>query len=180
MFNSVSRLITCSPPSWFRLRSSSTTATAATSSIAAKATKNLFAQEQAASSSLTNNTSDYSSLTSNNNTTTTTSSRWEGVGTEAAANAIAKSKNIVFVLGAGISAPYLPDFRTPEVGLYALIRKSGKFDSLEGSEILKECPEEIFTPEFIQRFPKLFFRVVEEMKLWPACRDIRGVDDGSD
>ena len=154
MFNSVSRLITCSPPSWFRLRS------AASSSASSSASKKL--SKKSSSSAATISTSENQQGVKN---------VWEGIGTEAAANAIENSKNIVFVLGAGISSPLLPDFRTKDIGLYDQIRKSGKFNHLEGSELLAECPEEIFTPEFIQRYPKLFFHVVEEMKLWPASRD---------
>ena len=82
-----------------------------------------------------------------------------------AAEIIRKSNNILFSVGAGISTEYLPDFRTKKIGLYDMLRNSTMFNNYEGISELRECPEEIFTQRFILRHPKLFFKVIEEMKL---------------
>jgi NAD-dependent SIR2 family protein deacetylase len=94
-----------------------------------------------------------------------------------AAEIIRRSNKILFSVGAGISSQYLPDFRTKKIGLYDMIRNSTMFNEYSGIENLRECPEELFTQEFILRYPKLFFKVVEEMKLWPSSRpDVPATD----
>ena len=87
-----------------------------------------------------------------------------------AAEIIRKSNKILFSVGAGISSQFLPDFRTKNIGLYDMLRNATMFNDFDGIDTLQACPEELFTQEFILRYPKLFFKVIEEMKLWPSSR----------
>lgn len=90
---------------------------------------------------------------------------------------IRKSNKILFSVGAGISSQYLPDFRTKKIGLYDMLRNSTMFNDFDGIDTLQQCPEELFTQSFILRHPKLFFKVIEEMKLWPSSRpDVPATD----
>eukprot|EP00039_Didymoeca_costata_P011706 m.165679 g.165679 ORF g.165679 m.165679 type:complete len:233 (+) comp15264_c0_seq3:3203-3901(+) len=67
------------------------------------------------------------------------------------AELISVHNNIVAIVGAGISVSCgIPDFRSPESGLYALIEKMPEFESL--SE-----PQCLFDLEQFQADPKFFF-----------------------
>jgi len=69
-----------------------------------------------------------------------------------------KYKNVIIMSGAGLStAAGIPDFRSPEKGLYAKI--ATKYKSLTQ-------PEDVFTLSFFERDPKPFWRLCRELDLF--------------
>lgn len=86
---------------------------------------------------------------------------------------IKDSKNIIVVTGAGISVSSgIPDFRSPESGLYATIGK--KYDLTR--------PEDVFDINFFRKEPRLFYEVIstilaKEVKPTPTHKFIKMLQD---
>eukprot|EP00744_Colponema_vietnamica_P011863 GILI01016668.1.p1 GENE.GILI01016668.1~~GILI01016668.1.p1 ORF type:complete len:333 (+),score=57.17 GILI01016668.1:54-1001(+) len=69
-------------------------------------------------------------------------------------------KNIIVMMGAGVSvAAGIPDFRTPKVGLYSVLAE--KYPELADN------PQKVFHIDAFHKDPDLFYKVMNEMKLWP-------------
>uniref|UniRef100_A0AC34QC30 NAD-dependent protein deacetylase n=1 Tax=Panagrolaimus sp. JU765 TaxID=591449 RepID=A0AC34QC30_9BILA len=68
---------------------------------------------------------------------------------------VKKPKNVVFLVGAGIStAAGIPDFRSPNTGLYSNLQK-----------FKLSCPEDIFDIRFFKRNPVPFFQLAKTIFL---------------
>lgn len=65
---------------------------------------------------------------------------------------------VIVMTGAGTSvAAGIPDFRTPKTGLY---------DNLDKYDL--PSPEALFTLDYLEEHPETFYRVCNEMQLWPG------------
>nr|CCD12889.1 unnamed protein product [Trypanosoma congolense IL3000] len=80
---------------------------------------------------------------------------FEGLAQYIRKNNISK---IVVMAGAGISVSAgIPDFRSPNVGLYA---KLGKYNL--------HSPTDAFTLELLRQQPEVFYNILADMDLWPG------------
>jgi NAD-dependent deacetylase sirtuin 1 len=71
------------------------------------------------------------------------------------ADVLRKAKNIVVVVGAGISVSCgVPDFRSPKTGLYSLIKQ--RFPELQ-------APEDIFDLQLFRENPRPFYTIAREL-----------------
>ncbi|EPY36437.1 NAD-dependent SIR2 [Strigomonas culicis] len=67
-------------------------------------------------------------------------------------------KNILVLVGAGISvAAGIPDFRSPNTGIYAQLEKYN----------LDE-PSDAFSIDLLREHPHIFYSIAQEMDLWPG------------
>jgi NAD-dependent histone deacetylase SIR2 len=72
--------------------------------------------------------------------------------------ALAQYCKIVFLVGAGVSvAAGIPDFRTPKIGLYALVKQLGL-----------PHPEDIFSLEYFREEPNSFYSIAERYLKYEA------------
>ncbi|KAL6057147.1 NAD-dependent protein deacetylase sirtuin-3, mitochondrial [Balamuthia mandrillaris] len=75
-----------------------------------------------------------------------------------------KCKNVVVMVGAGISvAAGIPDFRSPNSGVYATLRKKYNLSD----------PRDLFTLSCFKEDPKPFYKLVGEL-FFPSSSDERG------
>lgn len=83
-----------------------------------------------------------------------------GSSLEDVANYVAEHhvKNILVLAGAGISvAAGIPDFRSPNTGIYAQLEKYNLDD-----------PTDAFSIDLLREHPHIFYSIAQEMDLWPG------------